>query len=574
MVGKSKNEEIKDKSNYLRGTLKEGLQEVISGALTEDDTQLTKFHGIYQQDDRDLRGGRRAKKLDKAYSFMARVRIPGGVCTAKQWLDMDYISDTYANGTLKITTRQVFQFHGIIKTNLKKTIKSINDSLLDTLAACGDVNRTVMANPNPYISEHHDETLKLATQISEHLLPKTKAYHEIWLEDDLVAGGSGGKPSKSGEEEFEPIYGKHYLPRKFKIVIAIPPSNDVDIYAHDLGYIAIVENNKIIGYNITVGGGLGMTHGDPETFPRTADLIGFCTPEQAVDVAEKVVLVQRDFGNRDNRKRARFKYTMEVMGVPKFMEELEKRLGYKLLPAKPFKFEDTGDRYGWVKGTDGKWHVTLFIQNGRVKNTDDWKMKTGLREIAKIHKGDFRLTANQNLIIASIDDKDRTAIEQLMREYKLDSFDQSGLRRNSMACVALPTCGLALAESERYLPMLVTEIEQELEKLGLRDDDIVIRMTGCPNGCARAVLAEIGLIGTNPGRYNVYLGAAFNGERLNKLYRKDVPDVEITNLLKPILEAYAKERGEGERFGDFTIRKGYVKATPAGNQFHSDISAD
>ncbi len=568
MVGKSKNEEIKDQSNFLRGTVKEGLTDVITGALSEDDTQLTKFHGIYQQDDRDIRAGRRAKKLDKAYSFMARVRLPGGVCTPAQWIAMDDISNTYANGTLKLTTRQTFQFHGIIKTNLKRSIKSINDALLDTLAACGDVNRTVMCNPNPYLSEHHAATLKLAQDISDHLLPQTSAYHEIWIEDDLVAGGNGGKPSKSGEGDVEPIYGKHYLPRKFKTVIAIPPSNDVDIYAHDLGYIAIIENNKLIGYNVTVGGGLGMTHGDPDTFPRTADLMGFCTPEQAVDVAEKVVLVQRDFGNRDNRKRARMKYTVEVMGIEKFRDEVEKRLGYKLQKPKPFKFEDTGDRYGWVKGTDNKWHVTLFIQNGRVKDTETWKMKTGIREIAKIHKGDFRLTANQKLIIAAIDEKDKPQIEKLMKEYKLDSFNQSGLRRNSMACVSLPTCGLALAESERYLPSLVTQLEKTLDKVGLRDDDIVIRMTGCPNGCARAVLAEIGFVGTNPGRYNLYLGAAFNGERLNKLYRKDIDEAAILAELTPILEAYAKEREKGERFGDFTIRKGYVKATTAGNNFH------
>lgn len=560
-IGKSKNEGIKDKSNFLRGTIKEGLGDVITGALVEDDTQLTKFHGIYMQDDRDIRAGRRSKKLDKAYSFMARVRIPGGICTPQQWIAMDDISNNYANGTLKLTTRQVFQFHGIIKTNLRKAINLINKSLLDTLAACGDVNRTVMCNPNPYQSELHAETYKLSQDISNHLLPRTSAYHELWIDDELVSGKK--------EDDIEPIYGKLYLPRKFKIVVAVPPSNDVDIFAHCLGFIAIADNGKIIGYNVTVGGGLGMTHGDTETFPRTADVMAFCTPEQAVAVAEKVVIVQRDHGNRDERKNARFKYTVERLGVKKIRELVEGHLGYKLQDAKPFKFESTGDRYGWVKGADNKWHVTLFIQNGRVKDTKEWKMKTGIRKIAEVHKGDFRLTANQNLIIGAVAEKDKPVIEKLLQEYKLDSFDQSGLRRNSMACVALPTCGLALAESERYLPDLVTELEEEFEKVGLRDDDVVIRMTGCPNGCARPYLAEIGFVGTNPNKYNLYLGAAFDGTRLNKLYRKDVLDKEIVNILRPIIYSYAKEREQGERFGDFVIRKGIVKATTAGNNFHA-----
>jgi sulfite reductase (NADPH) hemoprotein beta-component len=338
-----------------------------------------------------------------------------------------------------------------------------------------------------------------------------------------------------------------------------------------LGFIAIAEKGKIIGYNVTVGGGMGMTHGDVETFPRTADVMAFCTPEQAVAVAEKVVIVQRDHGNRDERKNARFKYTVERLGVKKIRELVEGHLGYKLQDPKPFKFTSTGDRYGWVQGENGKWHCTLFIQNGRVKDTAEWKMKTGIREIAKVHKGEFRLTANQNLIVACVDPKDKPQIEKLLKEYKLDHFNHSGLRKNSMACVSLPTCALGLAESERYLPDLVTQLETEFEKAGLRDDDVVIRMTGCPNGCARPYLAEIGLVGTNPNKYNLYLGAAFDGSRLNKLYRKDVVDTEITNILRPIIQDYAKSREKGERFGDFTIRKGYLKATTAGNNFHKDL---
>ncbi len=446
-----KNEGLKETSNFLRGTLAEGIADPLTGNISADDTQLSKFHGIYQQDDRDERSERRKKKLDKAYSFMIRVRVPGGVATPAQWLSMDDLSDRYANGTLKLTTRQAFQFHGVLKANLKKTMQEINASLLDTIAACGDVNRNVMCNPNPHQSEVHGEVLQLAQAISDHLTPKTRAYHEIWLDEERVAGG---------EEEEEPIYGKTYLPRKFKIVVAVPPSNDVDVYAHDLGFVALVEDGKITGYNVMVGGGMGMTHGNADTRPRLAELMASCTPEQAVAVAEAVVKVQRDFGDRENRAHARLKYTIEDRGLEWFRKEVEQRLGYELKDGQPVTFEDNGDRYGWTEGADGKWHLTLFIQNGRVKDTGDLQMKTGLREIAKVHKGDFRLTCNQNLIIGAIDKADRPGIEKLVSEYGLDAaLNSSGLRLNSMACVALPTCGLALAESERYLPDLVTEIE-------------------------------------------------------------------------------------------------------------------
>ncbi|MEM9226489.1 MAG: NADPH-dependent assimilatory sulfite reductase hemoprotein subunit, partial [Verrucomicrobiota bacterium] len=400
----AKNEGLKTESNFLRGTILEGLADMSTGALSDDDTQLTKFHGIYQQDDRDIRAERRKKKLEKAFSFMVRVRVPGGVCTAQQWLEMDRLSETYATPTLKLTTRQAFQFHGIIKSNLKTAIKEINDSLLDTLAACGDVNRNVMCNPNPYQSEVHAEVLKLAGQISDHLSPRTSAYHEIWLD--------GEKITDAPDEE--PIYGSTYLPRKFKTVIAVPPSNDVDIFAHCLGFIAIIEDGKLVGYNVTVGGGMGMHHNNEKTFPRVADVMGFCTPEQAVAVSEGVAVVQRDHGDRTDRKHARLKYTVDDHGVDWYRERVEEHCGFKLQPARDYKFESTGDRYGWTEGTDGKSHLTLFIQNGRVKDTPDFKMKTGLREIAKIHDGDFRLTANQNLIIGGISAEKRPEIEKLL----------------------------------------------------------------------------------------------------------------------------------------------------------------
>lgn len=560
-----KNEGIKESSNYLRGTLLESLADPLSGAVSADDSQLTKFHGIYLQDDRDIRSERRKKKLDKAYSFMIRVRVPGGVCSPKQWLEMDRLSDQYANGTLKLTTRQAFQFHGVIKGNLKKTIQEINGAMLDTIAACGDVNRNVMCNPNPHQSETHAAALKLAQDISDHLTPRTRAYHEIWLD---------GEKRESGVEEEEPIYGKTYLPRKFKAVVAVPPSNDVDIFAHDLGFIAIVKNGVIEGYNVTVGGGMGMTHGNEATNPRVADVLGFCTPEQAVDVAEKVVLVQRDFGDRVNRAHARLKYTIEDRGVDWFRGEVEKRLGYKLKKARVFKFEDTGDRYGWIQGADKKWHLTLFIQNGRVLDAPGAPAKTGLREIAKIHKGDFRLTCNQNLIIGGIGQKEKGRIEKIATEYGLlKGLESSGLRLNSMACVALPTCGLALAESERFLPDLVSLIEPVLSEFSLGSDEIVIRMTGCPNGCARPYLAEIGFVGKAPGKYNLYLGAAFDGSRLSSLYKASVRVEEIVEVLKPLLEQYSKKRKKGERFGDFCIRSGIVSAYKPGTNYHEPAIA-
>jgi len=561
------NEEIKTSSNFLRGTILEGLADIATGAISEKDSQLTKFHGIYQQDDRDVRKERRKQKLEKAFSFMIRVRVPGGVCTPAQWLEMDRIADEYANGTLKITTRQALQFHGVIKSNLKTTIREINDSLLDTIAACGDVNRNVMCNPNPYESAVHAPVQKIADAISARLTPQTRAYHEIWLNGEKVESSEA-----DASEEVEPIYGKTYLPRKFKIAIAIPPANDVDVFAHCIGLIAIVEDGNLKGFNITVGGGMGMTHGKQATFPRTGEVMAFCTPDQAVDVCEKIVTVQRDHGDRVDRSHARFKYTVEDLGLARIRELVEERLGYTLDDPRAFLFEHTGDRYGWIQGADGNWHLTLFIQNGRVKDTDGLPMKTGLAEIAKIHTGDFRLTANQNLVISQIPPADKEKIERLAKRYNLDQFDRvSGLRRNAMACVALPTCGLAISESERFLPHLLDRLDEVLDEAGLREEAIVIRSTGCPNGCARPYLAEVGLVGKAPGKYNLYLGAAFDGSRLNKLYRENATEDEIVETLKPLFEHYAREGHDNERFGDFCIRAGYVKATHAGRDFHKDI---
>lgn len=551
-------ERIKYESNYLRGTLVESLHDPITGSIAYADTQLSKFHGIYQQFDRDLEKERKRQKLEPAFSFLIRVRMPGGIVTPEQWLQLDGLSDIYANKTLKLTTRQAFQFHGVIKTNLKKTIQGINAALLDTIAACGDVNRNVMCHPNPAESDLHAEVSEKARQISEHLLPSTTAYHEIWLDQKLVA---------DSKMDVEPIYGDRYLPRKFKIAVAIPPYNDSDIFSQDLGFVAIVENNKIVGYNVLVGGGMGTTFGMPETYPRLADVIGFCLPEQVVDVAEKVVLVQRDNGNRQNRKLSRLKYTIDKLGIEDFKNELHKYLGYSLQAAQSFTFIRNGDRLGWKKGKDSKWSLTLFVEGGRVVDRNGLNMKTALKEVAQNISCQFILTGNQNVIIANISLEEKKKVSEILKKNGVLPGEISGIRKNSIACVALNTCSLAFAEAERYLPTLVAKIELVLEKFNLLNEEIVIRMTGCPNGCGRPYLAGIGLVGKSEGHYNLYLGGNFNGTRLNSLYKETLTEEEILAELTPIIANYAQNRLEDEKFGDFVIRKQYVTETKKGRDF-------
>jgi sulfite reductase (NADPH) hemoprotein beta-component len=493
---------------------------------------------------------------------MLRVRLPGGVASSDQWLVMDDLAQKYGNGTLKLTTRETFQIHGILKWNMKQTIQEIHASMMDTIAACGDVNRNVMCTSNPYQSEIHAEVHEWSKVLSDQLLPRTRAYHEIWLDEEKVAG-------TPEVEEVEPMYGPLYLPRKFKIGIAVPPSNDIDVFSQDLGFIAVVEEDKLIGFNVAIGGGMGMTHGDKATYPQLAKVIGFCKPEQMYDVAEKVITIQRDYGNRSVRKYARFKYTVDRLGLENVKAELENRLGWKLDEAKPYQFESNGDRYGWVQGLKGEWHFTLFVEGGRITDYDDYKLMTGIREIAKVHTGEFRLTANQNLIIANVSSQKKKKINELIEQYGLtDGKHYSALRRSSIACVALPTCGLAMAEAERYLPGLISKIDVIVDENGLRDEEITIRMTGCPNGCGRHALGEIGFIGKSPGKYNMYLGAAFDGSRLSKIHRENIGEEEILSELRVLLPRYAKERNEGEHFGDFVIRAGIVQETTDGTNFH------
>jgi sulfite reductase (NADPH) hemoprotein beta-component len=564
------NEDIKLASNYLRGTIKEGLADTSTGAISAADQQLTKFHGTYMQDDRDLRDERKAQGLEPAYSFMIRCRLAGGVATPKQWLQMDEISTNFGNETMKLTTRQTFQFHGVVKGKLKSAMRSINQALMTTIAACGDVNRNVMCSSLPTESTYHREVYACSKKISDHLLPSTTAYHEIWLKDE-----DDKKTQIAGDavQDYEPLYGPTYLPRKFKITIAIPPHNDTDVYAHDIGLIAIKgPDGHLQGFNLLAGGGMGVTHNNKKTYPRTGSMLGYVSREQVHIACEKVMLVQRDHGDRKNRKHARLKYTMDDMGSDVFRGKVEELWGQKFGEEISFKFESNIDTFGWQRDENGLNHFTFFIENGRVEDTAEFPMKTGLRELAKAHKGEFRLTGNQHLIISNVADADLPNIKSMMMKYKLDNVQFSGLRLSSSACVAFPTCGLAMAESERYLPELITKLEGVLEENGLRQDSIVMRMTGCPNGCARPWLAEVAFVGKAYGAYNMYLGGGYHGQRLNKLYRSSIKEDEILAIMKPLLKRYALEREEGERFGDFTIRIGMIKPTTMGKTFHDDVS--
>lgn len=551
MSNPSEVEGIKARSNFLRGSLKESVADDHTGAIRADDTMIIKFHGSYQQDDRDLRAERAEQKLEPLYSFMLRVRMPAGVATPAQWLKLDELARTVGNGTLKLTTRQAFQLHGVLKRNLKATIQGISSVALDTIAACGDINRNVILSANPEQSDAWQQVYPHVQAVATHLLPKTRAYHEIWLDGELV---EGGEPEAVVPEE-EPIYGPTYLPRKFKTAFVVPPVNDVDVFAHDMGFIAIFEQGKLVGFNVSVGGGLGSTHGDKTTYPRLADVIGFVTPEQLLSVSEHILTTQRDHGERSVRKHARLKYTIAKQGIDWFKRELEARTGFPLAPAREFKFDHNGDRFGWVDGSDGRAHLTLHIDGGRVIDRGDKRLLSGLREIARIHGGDFRLTPNQNLVIANVPARQRARIDALVAEYRMGQYAHvTPLRRDALACVSLPTCSLAMAEAERYLPEFVGKVETLLQQHGLLSFPLNLRITGCPNGCARPWLAEVGLIGKAPGRYNLYLGGDAAGTRFNQLYQENIDEPTILATLDPLIGRFAKERGPTERFGDWLHR--------------------
>lgn len=544
----SDNERLKAESDHLRGTIISDLQNEITGGFTGDNFMLIRFHGMYQQDDRDIRAERAAQKLEPLHNVMLRARMPGGIITPQQWLAIDkFAAEHTLYGSIRLTTRQTFQFHGVLKPNIKPMHQFLNSIGIDSIATAGDVNRNVLCTSNPVESELHQQAYQWAIKISEHLLPKTRAYAEIWLDEEKVE-----------TTETEPVLGDTYLPRKFKTTVVIPPHNDVDVHANDLNFVAIAEHGKLIGFNVLVGGGLAMTFGDTSTYPRRAEELGFISLEHVLKVAEHVVTVQRDYGDRVNRKNAKTKYTIDRIGVDNFRSEVEKRVGVAFEPVRPYAFTSRGDRFGWVEGIDGKHHLTLFIENGRVLDFPGKPLKTGLAEIAKIHQGDLRMTANQNLIIAGVPLEQKAQIEQLARQYGLLDDSHSEQRKNSMACVSFPTCPLAMAEAERYLPELVTKVEGLLSKNGVADDHIVLRVTGCPNGCGRAMLAEVGLVGRAPGKYNVYLGGNKVGTRIPKLFLDNVAEAEILAQLDQLIGRWSTERQAGEDFGDFVIRSGVV----------------
>lgn len=553
-------ETLKARSDHLRGTIEQSLADPITGSVLAADNKLMKFHGIYQQDDRDLRDERRRQKLEPAYQFMIRVRLAGGVCTPAQWLRLDDIARTHANGTLRLTTRQTFQFHGVLKGSLKPSIQAMQAALLDTIAACGDDARGVMCSVNPHLSAVHSKVYRIAKETSDHAIPRMPAWHEIWL----------GKERMTSSQLEEPFYGKQYMPRKFKIGFVMPPSNDIDVYTQDLGFIAIIGPEGLEGFNVAIGGGMGRTDNEPKTYPRLADVVGFVPKDKAVDAALAVMSVQRDYGDRVDRAHARFKYTIEDKGLDWIKAEIEERMGLAFEEVRPFEFESNGDGLGWVTGDDGRHHFGLFIQNGRVANRDGYDLMDGLRAIAEVHEGEFRITPNQSLVIASVAPERRGQIEELLERYGMTGANAgSGLRRNSIACVAMPTCPLAMAEAERYLPSLVTKVEAILAEHGLSDDPITIRMSGCPNGCSRPYVAEIGFTGRAPGKYNLYLGGGFHGQRLNRIYLENVGEETILDELGGMIGRYASEREPEERFGDFVIRAGYVRDVTSGPDFNA-----
>lgn len=552
-------ETLKAQSDQLRGTIARGLVEELTAAVPGNDTKLMKFHGLYQQDDRDIRDERRRQKLEPAFTFMARIRLPGGVCTAAQWLKLDELARTYAGSTLRLTTRQTFQLHRVAKHNLRPAIQGLREVLLDTRAACGDDARGVMCSVNPQLSALHAEVYALAKRASDHAIPKSGAYREIWYGEERTEG--------KGPEE--PLYGRTYMPRKFKIGFVIPPVNDIDVYTQDLGFIAIASQGRLEGFNVAIGGGMGRTDQAPKTYPRLADVIGFVPADRLLATIDAVMTVQRDYGDRVDRAHARFKYTIDDKGLPWIKAEIERRLGFAFEPARDYRLTTNGDVFGWNEGEDGRSHYTLFIENGRVIDTPALPLMEGLRAIARIHRGTFRLTPNQSLTIADIDPEARLAIEALLAEYRLTDLNaRSGLRLNSMACVSLPTCGLAMAESERYLPDLVTRIETILSRLGLDKEPITIRMSGCPNGCSRPYVAEIALTGRAPGKYNLYFGGGFHGQRLNKMYLENAGEDALLAALDEVLTHYAHDRLPHEHFGDFAIRAGYVAEVKEGKTFN------
>lgn len=550
-------EKIKSESRALRGTLHDSLEDPTTGAIRDADTVVSKFHGIYQQDDRDARAERREARLEPLYQFMLRVRVPGGRISRKQWRALDRLAEDYGNGTLRLTSRQAVQYHGVARESLRELVRGIDAVGMDSLAACGDVNRNVMCHVQPELGPVQAAALDWAERLSAHLTPATSAWKEIWVDGEKV---------EVDDAAADPVYGKAYLPRKFKIGIAVPPNNDIDAYSQDIGFVAIEENRRLVGFNVIAGGGMGCSHGDPATFPLLGRLMGFIEPEQLLAVAEAIMTTQRDFGDRNNRKHARFKYTLDDRSTDWLLEQIVQRSGMELKPARRFEFTHSSDRNGWVESADGRWQYTVVVENGRIGPAQ----RAGLNKLVERHVADLRLTPNQNLVLTGVSAGERSDIEQILQSANLDgSARHSPLRKHAMACVAMPTCGLAMAEAERYLPDLVSRFEDLAARHGIEDQPINIRMSGCPNGCSRPYLGEIGLVGRAPGRYNLYLGASFNGDRLNKLVLDNADEAAIVDAVDGWFRRFAAKRQRAETFGNFAVRTGLVAGTSHGSEVNS-----
>ncbi len=552
----SSTERIKMASDSLRGTFVESLANEITGNINEDDVALVRFHGMYIQDDRDRREERAEKKLERLYSFMIRLRLTGGFLTPEQWIALHDIAGENSTGVIKITTRQTIQLHGVLKAKVKPTLKGFNQAGLTTIATCGDINRNVLCTSNPKQSAAHHQVFEIANDIADLLLPKTHAYHEIWLDGEKLV---------EKELEVDPLYQNRYMPRKFKIAIAIPPDNDVDVLTNDLGLIAIIEGGELKGFNIAIGGGMSATHGNTDHYARLASVIGFVdTKEKVLKAAYEVATIQRDYGNRSDRKLARLKYTVDRLGLDWWKNELEDRCGFKLEEARPFAFKSRSDYYGWEQNKEGLWYYTVFVENGRIYDSETVLMKTALQEVARSGKANFIFTCNQNVILGDIKPEDKELIQSILDDYQIATYtaNASILRKNAIACVALNTCPLALAEGQRYMPTLISKIEPLLEKYQLETEEIVMRLTGCPNGCARPFAAEIGFVGTGLGRYNMQIGGDRLGHRLNTLYKESLDEEGILLELDHLFGRFKKERENGETFGDFTFNK-IINATSA-----------
>ncbi len=538
-------EAIKAESNLLRGTIHQALNDPQVESLSSNDLNLLKFHGSYEQDDRDLRQSRRAEGLGKAYSYMIRVVIPAGRLTARQYLDLDQMADRYANGTIRLTTRQAIQYHGVLKGDLRQTIREINESLLTTLAACGDVCRNVMATAAPIESPIYQQIRQTAYELAVELKPATKAYFEIWIDGE----------SQVNTQEDEPFYGSTYLPRKFKVGVTVAGDNQIDVFSYDTGLIGIIENDQLIGYNLVAGGGLGMSHGRANTFAQIASKICFVDVADAVAAVRVIASIYRDLGNRNDRKQARLKYLVDTMGEENFIAEFKRRAEFPVSSWKELPAWENQDWLGLHPQSHERWFYGVFVENGRIKDTDSMQMKAAFRQIAEEIGCPIILTAQQSLLFHDLTIDQVERLKVILRQHQVPLLEQiSNVRRYSMACPAMPTCGLAVAESERAAPELLTQFEQHFAHLGLADAQLTVRMTGCPNGCARPYTADIALVGRRPGIYHLFVGGRLAGDRMADLYAADVPLEQVLEVLNPLLAAYAQSRRTSEGLGDFYQR--------------------